>query len=101
MKKGDCFAVERGQYVGKFIVYIGAYGNQLQFLMMPGVFQILSITEKEFDYARRDSSVDGVPSFINFVENLPDYVFEVIEAQYNELKKDNGKVLQTITGARK
>ena len=100
MKKGDCFAIRRGRFATKFIIYLGAYGKQLQFLMMPGDFQILSISEGEFEFARRDSSVEGVPPFIEFIENLPDYVFEVIEAQYNELKKSGKRPITTLVGSR-
>lgn len=100
MKKGDCFAIRRGRYATKMIVYVGAYGKKLQFLMLPGDFQILSISEGEFDFARRDSTVEGVPPFIDFIENLPDYVYKVIEAQYNEVKKSNKKPLLTLVGSK-
>ena len=101
MEKGDCFAVERGQYAGKFIVYIGAYGNRYQFLMMPGNFQILSLSDRELKFAQEDTLIQGVPPYMNFVENLPQDVFSVIESQYNEIKKSGLKAITSITLARK
>lgn len=100
MIPGNCYAINRGKYAGKFIAYIGAIGNRLHFLMMPGDFQIVAILNSEFDFAQRDSTVNGIPPFVSFVEKLPDNVFEVIEAQYNMVKRANKEFIKNITSFR-
>lgn len=107
MKSGDCFAIERGKYTGKFIVYVKTYLGFYYFLMMPGNFKILKISQKYFEQALEKPNIGSlsneipIPPMISFVENLPQEVYEQIEAQYNEVIKNSKNIVTDIFGKRK
>lgn len=107
MKSGDCFAIEHGKYVGKFIVYVSTYKNFHHFLMMPGNFKILKISQPDFDRALREPDLGPlreeipVPPLVNFVERLPAEVYEQIKAQYDEVIKEPKSIVTDLFAKRK
>lgn len=101
MKSGDCFAIERGKYTGKFIVFIKEEKSFYHFLMMPGDFKILVLKNKDFEKALHEpdlktASEIKVPSFINFVETIPQEVYSTIELQFQKTKQNKKNIISDL-----
>ena len=79
LKKG-AYAVEHGDYVGEFFVFMESLNNQHIFLSLPKML-IRKVPISSFNTGVRDK-------IIVFVENLPDGVYRVCCEQYkkNQLK---------------
>ena len=44
---GNCYAINRGKYTGKFIVFVRKNGRYNEFLVIPGSFKILILDKKD------------------------------------------------------
>lgn len=90
LEPGDTFAIITGKFIGKFVTYVKDYGLFHQFLMMPGDWNILELTTEEYLQCFKTTSVLDVTSkpLFEFIEKIPDNIFEVIEAQYKYTKAE-------------
>ena len=49
---GNCYAINRGKYTGKFIVFVRKNGRYNEFLVIPGSFKILILDKKDLEKAK-------------------------------------------------
>ena len=87
------FAVRQGTYKGNFLVYINKNEEQYNFLMLPHN-EAITISKAEFE-----SGLDK--KIVDYIEKLPNNVYEICCAQYNESKaKDNiNRLKQSATSS--
>ena len=80
--KRAIFAVREGTHKGHFFVYISTVDGQHNFLVLPEN-TVESVPIKEFEHGLTNKIVDHI-------EKLPNNVYQICCAQYNESKaKDN------------
>lgn len=72
-KPGSIFAYTKGIYIGKFAVLVD-YSDEASFLILPDMLPH-SIKKTEFHTSYRTNTID-------YIEVLPNDVFEVVKAQY-------------------
>lgn len=78
------YAVEQGQYIGEFFVYIEGSKTDYNFLSLP------KMIKRTVD---KDSFERGIKNkIIKLVENLPENVYSVCKAQYNAPLKHSRKL---------
>ena len=75
-KPGNVYAVTGGDYHGEFLVYMRSSGDVMSFLSLPDM--------KSIDIQQKDVTSGIENMILDKVENLPDDVFTVCEAQYTE-----------------
>lgn len=80
IKKGDVYAVQRGDYVGQLFNYIKKDGDEYVFLSIPEM-KIQRVPIEKFDFAKEHE-------IIEYVESLPRNIFKVVERQYEVLSKE-------------
>jgi hypothetical protein len=91
--KRKIFAVRQGTYKGNFLVYINNHDDQYNFLMLPHN-EAITIEKTEFE-----SGLDK--KIVDYIEKLPNNVYEICCAQYNESKaKENiNRLKQSATSS--
>lgn len=104
--QGNCYAINRGKYAGKFIIFVRKNGKYNEFLVIPGSFKILILDKKDLEKAKEETILDKatdfvVESYITFVEKLPDEVFEVIKLQFLETEKNKKNFINDLFANRK
>ena len=72
------YAIRSGSYKGNFFVYVGQDDERYNFLSLPEN-EPVSVEKKDFDTGIREKIVD-------YIEKLPDNVYQLCCAQYNESK---------------
>jgi len=75
-RKGDIFAVHRGDYAGEMLIYIEMKGGEYCFLATP-TMENRKVPLKVFDNARNTG-------IIKYVEKAPRYVVDVSVSQYQK-----------------
>lgn len=103
---GNCYAINRGKYTGKFIVFVRKNSRYNEFLVIPGSFKILILDKKDLEKAKEETILDKATDFvvepyITFVEKLPDEVFEVIKLQFLETEKNKKNFINDLFANRK
>lgn len=103
---GNCYAINRGKYTGKFIVFVRKNGRYNEFLVIPGSFKILILDKKDLEKAKEETILDKATDFvvepyITFVKKLPDEVFEVIKLQFLETEKNKKNFINDLFANRK
>ena len=79
LKKGDLVAVNSGDFVGQFFVFIKKDGDDYIFLSIPEI-KIQRVPKEKFDFAKKHEIID-------YVERLPRNIFKVVKAQYEALEE--------------
>jgi hypothetical protein len=82
IKKGDVYAVQAGDFVGQFFNFIKKDGDEYVFLSTP-LMEIQRVPKEKFDFAKEQG-------IIEYIENLPRNIFQVIEAEYQHQSKKVG-----------
>lgn len=86
LEPGDCYAIWHGIFAGKSMVYIESIGEFNYFLIMTTPFKIGKFTTKSLLKAQKDITLDEhekIPGYIDFIENIPEQVFNCIKSQYD------------------
>jgi hypothetical protein len=83
IKKGDVYAVQAGDFVGQFFNFIKKDGDEYVFLSTP-MMEIQRVPKEKFDFAKEQG-------IIEYIENLPRNIFQVIEAEYLHQSKKIGR----------
>lgn len=83
IKKGDVYAVQVGDFVGQFFNFIKKDGDEYIFLSTP-MMEIQRVPKEKFDFAKEQG-------IIEYIENLPRNIFQVIEAEYQHQSKKIGR----------
>jgi len=83
IKKGDVYAIQLGDFIGQFFNFIKKDGNEYIFLSTP-MMEIQRVPKEKFDFAKEQG-------IIEYVENLPRNIFQVIEAEYQHQSKKIGR----------
>jgi hypothetical protein len=83
IKKGDVYAVQTGDFVGQFFNFIKKDGDEYVFLSTP-MMKIQRVPKEKFDFAKEQG-------IIEYIENLPRNIFQVIEAEYQHQSKKVGR----------
>jgi hypothetical protein len=83
IKKGDVYAVQAGDFVGQFFNFIKKDGDEYVFLSTP-MMEIQRVPKEKFDFAKEQG-------IIEYIENLPRNIFQVIEAEYQHQSKKIGR----------
>lgn len=95
MEKGSCYMILHGKYTGKSIVFINTIGNIYRFLMLGNEFKIVALQKQIFNkYFESSTTVYDnfmIEPILDFIEVIPQEVFEVVEAQFNKEYKDIDK----------
>ena len=101
LNPGDFYAVLRGKYKGKCVVFIEKDKNFSYFLMVPGVLKILYLKDKDVEGAINGTSPKGKDDldrmvYWDYIETLPENVYAVNKAQFDEMKSDKGNFICDI-----
>ena len=83
IKKGDVYAIQLGDFIGQFFNFIKKDGNEYIFLSTP-MMEIQRVPKEKFVFAKEQG-------IIEYVENLPRNIFQVIEAEYQHQSKKIGR----------
>ena len=83
IKKGDVYAIQLGDFIGQFFNFIKKDGDEYIFLSTP-MMEIQRVPKEKFDFAKEQG-------IIEYVENLPRNIFQVIEAEYRHQSKKIGR----------
>lgn len=76
--KNKIFAIREGEYKGNFFVYVGTSDDKYKFLTLPDN-DAVEVPIEEFNNGLNKKIVD-------YIEKLPNNVYEICCAQYNESK---------------
>lgn len=98
LETGDTFAVIRGKYLGKFILFIEEERGFNKFLMMPGTFKVLLLKNKDFEPKVTWEKVDNIfgENYFNYVERVPENVRDVMVVQFKETIKEDTNIISDI-----
>ena len=58
--QGNCYAINRGKYAGKFIIFVRKNGKYNEFLVIPGSFKILILDKKDLEKAKEETIKDNI-----------------------------------------
>jgi hypothetical protein len=87
--KKHIYAVETGDYVGEMFAVVDPTEDTIGCLSLPKMENI-KVPRESFDNGRNNN-------IIKFVEELPENVYSVIEAQYNKNENSNNRREQLNT----
>jgi predicted nuclease of restriction endonuclease-like (RecB) superfamily len=73
------YAVTTGTYVGELFAFVEKADTNLRFLSLPKML-IREIPEENFEFAMKNNIME-------FVEQLPRDVYQVVEAQFKQVLK--------------
>ena len=79
LKPGAVFAIHQGHHKGKFAVCIETDRKLFRFLFLPGL--------EPYNVPIKDVKNGLSTKILDFVENLPEDVFQICEAQYAKNNK--------------
>lgn len=77
-KKGDFFAILKGQYAGEFWVTMGENEKGYDFLSLP------DLKKRTAPFEKVDIGINC--KIMDFIQNIPGKVFKVCENQYKNVK---------------
>lgn len=85
------FAIRQGTRKGEFFVYISESDEDYNFLILPEI-DTVTVKKPEFDHGLNKKIVE-------VVEKLPDNIYQICCAQYNESKSKNdiNRLKQSLT----
>lgn len=87
------YAIRGGTHRGEFFVYISEDQDNYNFLIIPEI-DVATVSKADFDTGIKEKIVD-------LVEKLPDNVYQICCAQYNEAKSKNdiNRLKQSLTSS--
>jgi len=87
--KKDIYAVQTGDYIGQMFAVVDPTEDSIGCLSLPKMENI-KVPRESFDNGRNND-------IIKFVEELPEDVYSVIEAQYNKNENSDNRREQLNT----
>lgn len=98
MESGDMFAVIRGKYLGKFLIFIEESKGFYNFLMLPGNFKIFYIKKKDFSSHTEWENVNNLykEKYFNYVDKMPEEHLKVFKEQYKDTAKCKDNYISDI-----